>query len=172
MGKEKVEFGSTREDGSAVGSLGVAVATREPVLVGPVKSEREIEYWAVWCGGEGRVKVGRRWMVKGATARVFPGELAGRGAGDALSIGSLVEGAGSFGVEVAGCDEEDGEDEVGVELSTVGAVSLHPTSASIEHKRERNESSAEASIARLLEDYDGDEALEVRGTQLVDARTD
>ena len=58
------------------------------------------------------------------------------------------------------------------EVIVLWRMAFHPTSASIEHKRERNESSAEASIARLLEDYDGDEALEVRGTQLVDARTD
>lgn len=44
VGEERVELGSTREDGSAVGSLGGAVATREPVLEGPVKSERETEY--------------------------------------------------------------------------------------------------------------------------------
>ena len=38
-----VEFDSGREDGSAVGPLGVAVPTREPVLVRPVKSEIDSE---------------------------------------------------------------------------------------------------------------------------------
>lgn len=73
-------------------------------------------------------------MVGGPAARVCPVELAEWGMRDELSMKSLVGVVASFAGEVACCGEGDGEDEDGAELLTVGALSLHPTSTSIEHK--------------------------------------